>query len=103
VNRDQHSPLSSSDLNDLAAWPFGEGADEITIRISRYNDDGSPASYQTIVRGKDRTKVWGVGVRKDPISALHGAIKSFFAPKPGSPVGNEQEEVSDLDVEDLLS
>jgi len=89
--------LPSDDLNDETAWPFEAGADEIVIRVSRYEADlKTPAAFQAIVRGQDRTKEWGVGVRANSVAAITAAIESFMRPK------IEPEEV-EIDVEDLLS
>ena len=81
MTQTKFSPLPTDDLNDTAAWPFWDDCNEIVIRISSYKDDGvTPASFQAIARGRDRTKVWGVGVRANPVSALKGCIDSFFRP-----------------------
>jgi hypothetical protein len=104
VAHEKHSPLSSEDLNDVAAWPFPDGADEITIRVSRYEADlTTPLTFQAIVRGQDRTRVWGVGVRKNPVAALLRAFESFYSPKPDIAVEDEPGELTDSDIEDLLS
>ena len=81
----KHSPLPSENLNDNEAWPFSDGANEIVVRVSSYKDDGvTPASFQAIVRGRNRMKAWGVGVRANPVPALTRAIESFFEPKVSS-------------------
>jgi len=108
--------LPTENLNDVAAWPFEDGADEIVVRVSRYEADmKTPASFQAIVRGQDRTKSWGIGIRANPVAALTQAIESFMqgphtasnleitieenAIRVDRPRGPEAE----LDVEDLLS
>ncbi|AIT13265.1 hypothetical protein DSS3P1_30 [Ruegeria phage DSS3-P1] len=84
MTRKKNSPLPTEDLNDNAAWPFGDGADEIVIRVCRYEDDlRTPASFQAIVRGQDRTRVWGIGIRRTPVASLAAAIESFFTPNAG--------------------
>lgn len=119
MSKTKNSPLPSDDLNDDSAWPFSDGCDEIVIRVSRYADDGvTPAAFQAIARGRDRTKVWGVGVRVSPTKAVSQAIESFFTPKPGADnqavVAEEgairqrrlnppEPKVEDPDIEDLLS
>ncbi|MFU1607340.1 hypothetical protein ACM25O_13225 [Sulfitobacter pontiacus] len=78
------NPLPTGDLNSVEAYPFEDGADEIVLRISRYEPDmETPASFQCIIRGRDRTRQWGIGIRPNPVSALEAAIKSWFRPKPG--------------------
>ena len=75
------SPLPTDDLNDNAAYPFGDQADEIVLRVSSYNfdtDPWTPTSYQAIVRHRDRTKCWGVGIRSNPVAALSAAIADFY-------------------------
>ena len=113
----KHSPLPTEDLNSTEAFPFLDGADEIVLRVSRYEDDmETPACYQCIIRGKDRTKQWGIGIRPNPVTALHAAIESWFRPKEhetnkviterehkvrlGESVPDQIEEP--LDVDDLL-
>lgn len=97
----KHSPLPTEDLNAVEAWPFEDGCDEIVIRVSSYEKDlVTPASFQAIARGRDRTKVWGVGVRANPVAALHGCIESFFRPA-DEPAPTETE--TEPDIEDLLS
>ena len=77
------NPLPTEDLNDTAAYPFLGGADEIVVRVSRYEADmKTPACYQCLIRGQDRTKQWGLGVRPNPVAAIHAAIESWFRPKP---------------------
>lgn len=111
-----HSPLPTKNLGDADAWPFEDGADEIVIRVSRYKDDlKTPASFQAIVRGQDRTKLWGVGVRANPVAAIQAAIESFFRPSGGpsqAEITAEEQAIrrdrprgpeADLDLEDLLS
>lgn len=76
------NPLPTDDLNATEAYPFLEGADEIVLRVSRYEADmKTPACYQCIVRGQDRTKQWGLGIRPNPVAALNAAIESWFQPK----------------------
>ncbi len=114
------NPLPTDDLNATEAYPFLDGADEIVLRVSRYEADmKTPACYQCIVRGQDRTKQWGLGIRPNPVSALNAAIESWFQPKPhetngaitnrensirsGAKVPDKIEPpVEDTSVEDLL-
>lgn len=77
----KHSPLATDNLGDNAAWPFEDGAEEIVIRVCRYDAENKPSSYQAIVRGRDRRTVWGVGIRANPVIALQRAIENFFEPK----------------------
>ncbi len=80
--RSNTSVLPSENLKDADLWPFGEGVDEIVVRICRYEADmETPAAFQAVVRGRDRTRVWGVGIRANPVAALSRAVQSFFEPK----------------------
>ena len=111
------NPLASTNLNDNEAWPFLEGADEVVIRVSRYEKDGeTPAAYQCIVRGRNRTRPWGLGVRRGAVGALTTAIESFFRPHPDSKtnveIASDEHEIRmarparklpiDQDIDDLL-
>jgi len=115
--------LPTENLGDNEAWPFRyDGVDEIVIRVIRYKDDGvTPGAYQAVVRGRDRTKPWGVGIMGNPVEAILRAIESFFSPNP-SPQTNAEisadehairtgqyrpaetdPEEPEIDIEDLLS
>lgn len=75
------STLPTDNLNDSEAWPFSDDADEIVIRVSSWAADGkTPASFQAIVRGRDRTKAWGLGILSNPVAALQRAIDDFYSP-----------------------
>lgn len=96
----KHNPLPTEDLNSTEAYPFLDGADTITLRISRFAEDGkTPLAYQCIVRCKDDPKKWGLGIRPNPVAALTAAIDSWFQPKV-----HEIDHVpgEEPDVEDLL-
>lgn len=102
------------DLNDVASWPFGQ-PDEIVIRVSRYEGPNldQPAAFQAVVKGRNRMRVWGVGVMASPVAALTRAIADFHG-RPdakwpsGEEVGHHREplvekpDLDDLDIEDLL-
>lgn len=88
------SPLPTTDLSDNAAWPFQDGCEEITIRVSRYGPDGkTPAAYQAIARAPKPSRNYGLGVRTNPVAAVQAAIETFFAPKAAK---SEPVEVGDL-------
>lgn len=75
---------ATEDLNDVAAYPFADGADEIVLRVSRYEPDGkTPACYQCIVRGSNRNRLWGLGISANPVAALSRAMQTFYDPKHG--------------------
>lgn len=120
----KNSVLPTDDLNDNAAYPFMDGADEIVLRVCSYDFSGKnpvPKSFQAIVRGRDRNKAWGVGIRSNPVAALTAAIPDFFATRerlsntevsaiendirPGEDFEElpEPEQTADLDIDDLLS
>lgn len=102
------------DLNDSGTWPFPEGAEEIVIRVSRYDGPNldKPVAYQAIVKGRNRNRVWGVGVMASPVAALTRAIEDFrgrpeAAWPSGKPAGNHREPLveeaaPDEDVDDFL-
>lgn len=106
-------PSDYSDLSDTDAWPFLEGAEEIVLRISRYEQDGrTPACYQAVVKGQNRSRVWGVGVYANPVVALREAIAEFrrrdgVGWPDGGENGHKREPVlahdDEPDVDDLLS
>ena len=68
------------DLNDFASWPFLDGAQEIVLRVSRY-EDGDPAkgigAYQCIIDPRDKAVPRSVGVRANPVAALTAALEDF--------------------------
>lgn len=77
-----HDPRPTDDLNSDEAWPFEDGVDEITIRVSRYDfsvKPERPAAFQAIAKRADRTKVWGVGVAGSPVAAIQKAIREAYA------------------------
>jgi hypothetical protein len=61
-------------LLDRIEAAFASGATEITVRVSRYGNDGRPAAYQSIVKNRDATRPWGVGVMASPGAALEQAL-----------------------------
>jgi len=114
--QDPKDPRPTDDLSDVAAWPFCDGADEIVIRVSRYGDDlDNPACFQALVKGRDKHRVWGVGMKANPVAALKDAIAEFYARADvGWPDGGEHghkrepliqkpEDPEDPDLEDMLS
>lgn len=72
-------PRPTDDLSDLAAWPTTEdGAQEVILRVSRWDGD-KPACYQALVKHRDASRVWGVGIAPNPVVALNRAIREFYA------------------------
>jgi hypothetical protein len=62
-------------LLDRIEAAFAAGASEITVRVSRYDNDGrTPAAYQGFVKHRDATRPWGVGVMASPGAALEQAL-----------------------------
>ena len=62
-------------IPDAIRTKFANGADEILVRVSSYGPDRiTPSQYQAIVRYRDRTEVWGVGVHADSETALLKAL-----------------------------
>ena len=63
------------DLAQMLNAQFADGADEILVRVSRYqNDVRTPAEYQAIVRFHNRLRPWGVGVHASAETALRIAL-----------------------------
>lgn len=76
-----NDPRPTTDLNNDEAWPFGDGVDEITIRVSRYDlstKPARPAAFQALAKRADRTKVWGVGVSGSPVAAIQKAVRESY-------------------------
>lgn len=78
-----HDPRPTEDLSDIEAWPFRDGADEVTIRVARRNPDGSPACYQAFVKKLDEDLARTVGIPSlgmlaCPIASLRRAITEFY-------------------------
>lgn len=75
--------------------PFALGAEEVRIRVSRYDDTGKPACYQVWIDHKDRTVARSVGILASPEKAWERAMSEF----------NRNLSRTDLDkeIEDLLS
>lgn len=93
----KYSPLPTEDLNDGEAWPFRDGVDQMTIRVSRYEADGTtPACYQCLARGKGRDKRSGLGMRPSVVLAIHDAVNSFFQPPTDTLAKKAEPSVSDL-------
>jgi len=105
---------ATTDLNDSESWPFQDGADEIVIRVSRYDGPNldRPVAFQAVVKNRHRGKTWGVGVMASPVAALQRAIDGFYdRPDAPWPSGGEhghhrepliEESEIDPDIEDLL-
>ena len=73
-------PRPTENLGDAAAWPFEDGVDEIVIRVTGYKADGvTPSSYQAIAKRRDRTNIWGVGSRANPVMAILKAISEVYS------------------------
>lgn len=110
LDPESKDPRPTDNLADTAAWPFWDGADEVVIRVSRYEEDmRTPACFQVVVKHQDRTKIWGVAVLANPVAAIMQAIAHFYErdgePWPnGGEVGKKREPlIEDPDLEDLLS
>ncbi|MEP2533532.1 hypothetical protein [Shimia sp.] len=73
-----HDPRSTDDLADVEAWPFADGAEQVSIRVSRRKPDGTPACYQATVKGQDGSRPPSVGMLACPIAALNRAITEFY-------------------------
>lgn len=71
-------PRPTDSLDDREAWPLGDGAEQITVRVARWNDDGSPACYQAIVKHRDRKRPSGLGMLTCPVKSLSRAISEFY-------------------------
>lgn len=103
-------PRPTTDLGDKEAWPFEDDADEVTIRVSRYQDDGkTPSAFQAVVKNRNRKLVWGVGVMSNPVQALERAMAAFYEGldrewPSGGEHGAKREPIldDDIDMEDLL-
>jgi signal transduction histidine kinase len=64
-------------LEDLIRNAVDAGAQEITVRVSRENADGEPEAYQALVKYRDMTKAFDVGIRANPMPALRAALSRF--------------------------
>jgi hypothetical protein len=94
----KHSPLPTTDLNSVEAWPFAEGVDQIVLRVSRYEEDGTtPAAFQAVVTGRDPRR-GSIGILANPVSALSWAIDMFFDPRSAPP----EKAKADQEIADLL-
>jgi hypothetical protein len=68
----------TEDLNDVAAWPFLQGAKSVRVNVSRYDEkSGEPACYQVWVMHEDPKFVPVMAARANPISALAAACDRF--------------------------
>ena len=94
---------ATDNLADLAAWPFKDGAEEIVIRVARYEKDCvTPASFQALVKHRDRTIVWGIGCTADPVTSLMRAIHTFYVRNAPWPSGGEHGLHREPLIDDLL-
>ncbi len=63
-------------LEDAIRAAFASGRDEIILRMASYD----PPKFQALVKGRDRTKAWGVAVEPDPVAALRRALGASEKP-----------------------
>lgn len=67
---------------------FAQGADEITIRVSRYAADlKTPEAFQCLIKFQNRTLAWKVGIRADPVLSLEAALSEM------APAGPDETDV----------
>ena len=63
------------DLAEMIAGKFSAGAEEIILRVARYERDArTPCAFQAIVRYADRNIPWGGGVDASSEAALRIAL-----------------------------
>lgn len=84
------------DFNDATAWPLDE-IDEIVIRPSKYDlVEERAEQFQVVVKSRDRSELWGVGVHVCALEALATAIHQFHHRHDATSPPVEDPEIEDL-------
>lgn len=70
--------MSAADpLSGIAGTFENLDADEVILRVHEYYPDLRPATYCCIVKHRNRCKMWGIAIARDPVRALTDAFAKF--------------------------
>lgn len=73
---------SRVDLTKLINDAVDNGADEIVLRISRFDPELRPAKFQSIVKFSNRGRPWAVHVTEDAATGLFMSLTDAAPSKP---------------------